>query len=246
MLKLTRMKIENLNHHPAAANGPAANDSAAILPQAPPLPDSLFKLGSLCSPPHSRARTGKIARLPAELRDGINTMLRHGSPYSAISEKLAASGHPGITPANISNWKFGGFADWLDEQQRLEARLALPKALERCGRSNELDRLQQNALALACEQLAQILSRFDINRALALLYEKPQLLPAFIGALAALGRSSAELTRAFEISQNCEHLIRRKLQPSAIGTPNYGNGNGRPHLDEDLKTLNPTSLDSNH
>ena len=60
-------------------------------------------------------RNGKVARLPAELRDQINRLLDDGIPYKTIIEKL---GEPGkhLNEDNISNWRLGGFQDYLNAQ----------------------------------------------------------------------------------------------------------------------------------
>src|SRR5580765_6810073 len=58
------------------------------------------------SPSH---RTGKIARLPAEARAEVNTMLRNGYRHLAIVKKLAELGHSDISVNSIHTWKYGGF-----------------------------------------------------------------------------------------------------------------------------------------
>jgi hypothetical protein len=121
---------------------------------------------------HQRARCGKVARLPKEIRDQLNRMLLDGVPYTQIIQKLRenfgtppsadsnivpitpgdTTSNPGtptsppsdsvdhatrntehassiehleslqsLTPLNITNWKkFGGYRDWLRDQQRVE------------------------------------------------------------------------------------------------------------------------------
>jgi hypothetical protein len=55
---------------------------------------------------------------PAAVREAVNLMLHDSVPYSAISEKLATLGHPGITGSNISRWKQGGYSDWLPTSRK--------------------------------------------------------------------------------------------------------------------------------
>jgi hypothetical protein len=74
------------------------------------------------------SRHGKIARLPRELRDQLNARLHDGEPQQdlvlwlnaepAASAVLADQfdGRP-ITEQNLSEWKKGGFPDWLREQE---------------------------------------------------------------------------------------------------------------------------------
>jgi hypothetical protein len=118
----------------------------------------------------TRARCGKVARLPKEIRDQINEMLLDGIPHHQIIQKLQAQFSPqstvlpldpessssphesritnydspqdhetrntehdspqienpkskieNLTPRHITNWKkFGGYRDWLKDQQRIE------------------------------------------------------------------------------------------------------------------------------
>src|SRR5256885_5527336 len=65
-------------------------------------------------------RTGKVARLPASIREAVNIMLHDGVPYAAIIQKLADIGHPHFTPSNISRWKDSGYVDWLCQRQQAE------------------------------------------------------------------------------------------------------------------------------
>src|SRR5258708_39927482 len=66
-----------------------------------------------------RRRNGKVARLPKATRDRINQMLLDGLPYSEIIHTVAADGKD-LNEDNLSNWKAGGYQDWLREQQRVE------------------------------------------------------------------------------------------------------------------------------
>jgi len=161
----------------------------------------------------SSARNGKIARMPLEVREEVNEMLRKGHTYQMIADKLENLGYPNINAANISAWKHGGYAEWLAEQQRSERNLTLPFALDRCTRNVQLDRVQQNALILASSRLTEIFAHFDIKRALEVLYEKPQLLPAFIASLSSIGRCSSDLTKTFETVHNREQTLRDQLTP---------------------------------
>ncbi len=87
-------------------------------------------------------RTGKIARLPRSIRDELNTRLSDGEQGLRLVEWL--NGHPEvqevledyfdgrpITDGNLSEWKKGGYEDWLQHQKSLEwARLAADEAEE--------------------------------------------------------------------------------------------------------------------
>jgi hypothetical protein len=72
-----------------------------------------------------RRRRGKVARLPQHLRDQVNRMLDDGLPYKTIIEKLGDAGKH-LNEDNITNWRRGGFADYLKAQtiqQRAQAQI---------------------------------------------------------------------------------------------------------------------------
>lgn len=77
------------------------------------------------------ARTGKIARLPLAVREELNHRLRENEsgqtlitwlnelePVRAVL-KSQFEGEP-INDANLSNWRIGGFADWLKDQDAVK------------------------------------------------------------------------------------------------------------------------------
>jgi hypothetical protein len=73
------------------------------------------------------ARTGKIAHLPHHLREQLNRRLADGEPgvrllawLNSLPEVQAIlardfAGRP-INPPNLSEWKQGGYEDWLQRQ----------------------------------------------------------------------------------------------------------------------------------
>lgn len=77
-------------------------------------------------------RRGKIARLPNPLREQINHRLQNGVEAKKIAEWLNTlpevrrllhaefDGQP-INENNLSNWKLGGYRDWVNLQESLEA-----------------------------------------------------------------------------------------------------------------------------
>ena len=76
------------------------------------------------------SRNGKIARLPRELRDRLNARLDNGESAVRLTEWLNAlpeveqvlrkyfAGRP-ISEQNMSEWKSGGYRDWLARQEML-------------------------------------------------------------------------------------------------------------------------------
>ena len=64
-------------------------------------------------------RTGKVARLPVEVRETVNRMLESGVRFNDIIKHLDELGYHGIHDYNISRWKTGGYQDWLALKERL-------------------------------------------------------------------------------------------------------------------------------
>jgi len=72
----------------------------------------------------------KIAKLPKPLRDLINSMLDDAAPAREIIAKLQESADPPlpypISEQNISDWKNGGYQDYLRQQDwRADSRFLL-------------------------------------------------------------------------------------------------------------------------
>lgn len=76
-------------------------------------------------------RNGKIARLPKSIREDINHQLSNGVPGKHIVEWLNRDSKvlpileawfmdSPITEQNLSEWKKGGYQDWLRHQESLE------------------------------------------------------------------------------------------------------------------------------
>jgi len=86
-----------------------------------------------------RTRTGKIARLPATIREELNRRFNNGSLAKDLVPWLNElpdvkrvmnelfGGRP-ITEDNLSQWRRGGFQDWLRDEER---RVRLCQIMER-------------------------------------------------------------------------------------------------------------------
>jgi len=193
---------------PVAKNGsslPAASSAG-----------SLSDLTALAVKPSSRTRVGKIARLPHNARETVNAMLRGGFLYKDISAHLAGLGYPGITSNNVSFWKYHGYMDWLARQHELEARAHLVKSFEHCTLALDTDRVQQNAIGFAAEQLCQVMALYDHRNILNLLNVRPELFPKFVESLATLSRCSNDLSKAFASNQQSDIAIRAEMKANPI------------------------------
>ena len=108
-----------------------------------------------------RTRTGKIARLPGALRHELNHRLHNGAPgreivpwlnaLPEVQRVLAArfASRP-ITEDNLSEWRQGGFQEWLLQEER---RVRLRELSDQCPERDPALRARRLA-AFTEEQLA--------------------------------------------------------------------------------------------
>lgn len=109
----------------------------------------------------SDRRNGKVARLPKAVRDKLNTMIEDGVPYLQIIERLGPDGQ-GLIEKNLSNWKSGGYVDWLREIQltnALQAKHELAQAI--VARSAEANGAGQAILQIIAANLCEFLAETD-------------------------------------------------------------------------------------
>lgn len=101
----------------------------------------------------SQRRNGKIARLPKEVRDMINRMLDDGLPYHVIIDELGEAGE-GLNAQNLTNWKQGGYQDYLKTQALIEKINAQTEtAIDLLRETGDLD---LSKIKQACDQVAAI------------------------------------------------------------------------------------------
>lgn len=138
---------------------------------------------------------GKIGRLPEEIRNQVNGKIRDGQPASEILSWLNAlprvqkildqqfNGDP-INDQNLTNWRQGGFADWLRRDEKND-RLRL--LAEHCRRAAESggDVLQGSA-AVAGGLLMEVIETLEPEVQKEMIAEKPEKLVPLMGALSSL------------------------------------------------------------
>jgi len=141
------------------------------------------------------ARKGKIARLPRAVRLEVNRRLRDGEPGPAICKWLNArpdvaeimaaqfAGEP-VKCQNLSEWRKGGFQDWLANEEKVDniRRLAdYSMSLAKAAGGN----LSEGAAAIASGKILELLEAA----------EGEQILPMTI-ALSQLRNSDAKVSAA--------------------------------------------------
>ena len=113
-------------------------------------------------------RLGKIARLPRVIRDQLNIRLQNGEvgrqlvgwlnglPETAAMLQAQFGGRP-INEQNLTEWKQGGYEDWLRHQENcMEARLLTENATELEKEAGEV-RLEDRLAAPVALALARLL-----------------------------------------------------------------------------------------
>jgi hypothetical protein len=154
-------------------------------------------------------RTGKIARLPQDLRELLNLMLRDGAPYSSIIQKFAQRGHQ-LNFDNLSRWHAGGYQDWLHEQAWLEEmRLRLDFATNIVHQSNGA-LLDAASLRIAVTQMYALLTEFNPVVLKSQIANHPGAYSRILNALCKLTESGIKCER---------HRLSRPLNRSILPPP---------------------------
>src|SRR5213075_1725109 len=83
--------------------------------------------------PRLRQPTGKVGKLPKDLRNQVNEWLDDCVTYKKICANLEKLGHPGFVHQNIQRWKDNGYQNYLREGQRREDLIHCLEANERLG-----------------------------------------------------------------------------------------------------------------
>lgn len=113
------------------------------------------------------ARQGKIARLPASVREEVNLRLLNGEPASKILPWLNAKeevlrvldehfGEEPVSPQNLSDWRRGGYQDWLARRQRIEDLRTLAQFSQQLGAAAG-GSLAEGAAAIAGGRILELL-----------------------------------------------------------------------------------------
>jgi hypothetical protein len=109
-----------------------------------------------------RARTGKVARLPIDLRENINYQLRDNVPGPQICDLVNSSrklsGAAAITPQNLSEWRTGGYQEWLEDQKEAERLKRLSEYAYRLAEAAGGD-MAAGSAAIAGGKILELLER---------------------------------------------------------------------------------------
>lgn len=112
-------------------------------------------------------RKGKIGRLPASVREALNLRLRDGEQAPIILPWLARQkevrrilerdfGGAEISAQNLSEWRMGGYAEWLKSQTRVEAVRNLSELSFRLAKASG-GSMAEGAIAIAGGRILEVL-----------------------------------------------------------------------------------------
>jgi hypothetical protein len=137
---------------------------------------------------------GKIARLPNELRDRINTMIRDCVPYKTIIETL---GKPvrHISERNFTNWKNHGYKMWLEQQEEIDRMHKASNLALAAATSNKTMVVHQATIHLVATQLQEALARLNTKSIRESLEDDPENFAKLVNAIARLSEGGLRFER---------------------------------------------------
>ena len=164
----------------------------------------------------SNRRTGKVAQLPRVARDKVNHMLDDGCRYKPIANWLAANGHPDVTPKHISEWKKGGFQEWLELDRELSKQQKLRELSYDIATANEGSKTQEAAVQIAANFLFQVFLKFDPEKLGKQLDIDPTRIPTVLNAFSRINRRGSELDMLKEYKRQQEERQRAASETTVV------------------------------
>jgi hypothetical protein len=162
-------------------------------------------------------RNGKVARLPKDIRDELNAMLRDGAAYSKIIAWLNGKGFSGFVEQNITNWFQGGFKEWEAEQERLLDMQAKREFAFDIVRGNQGSQVHEAAMSLAASQLYEAFADFNIADLKALLQLDPSNYTKLVDSLARLSKGQLDIDKYKEQVAIRKQAIQAELNKVKAG-----------------------------
>ncbi|MGZ5567307.1 MAG: hypothetical protein ACXWKG_09860 [Limisphaerales bacterium] len=151
----------------------------------------------------ARRRTGKVATLPADLRQFVNESLENGLSYEAIATELTAKGRP-VAKHNIGTWARGGYRDYLhDKQQQANLRANTDRVITLAFNVRDEGRaaFEKLSSAIVAAKMIDAIQDFDSRRLHEKLNEKPEL---FFRAARVVNAQSLDYSRLRKVELQCK------------------------------------------
>lgn len=142
----------------------------------------------------ARFPRNKIAKLPPEVREELNLMLRQRVPYDQLLARLGSRAE-GINTSNLSRWKKTGYRVWLAEQERREDAQVQLELLFDLVQEKDNCKLHEATQQIAALRISQLLAAFDASSLTAAFQEHPQALVRLVQTLPSLSRAGMDCER---------------------------------------------------
>lgn len=160
------------------------------------------------------ARRGKIARLPLRLRTELNRRIRDGQPGSVILDWINAQPEAVavldaqfdgavISPQNLSEWRDGGYTEWLDHQDKTDRIRSLAKLSMDLAQASGGD-ISAGSAAIAGGRLLSMIEAADEDQLTVLIDKVATLRSCEIaaGTLKLKGQRLAQQDRALHLAES--------------------------------------------
>jgi len=199
---------------------PAANGQNGDPPPSTsgPLPNSQ---PSTLSPPGdlaaiARFPRNKISRLPSDLRESLNKMLRQRITYAQILAKLGEHAN-GLNKSNLSRWKKTGYLLWLAEQQRRDDAQAQLQLLFDLVREKDNGKIHEATQQIAALRISQVLAAFDPAALTQAFQQQPQAFVRLVQTLPSLSRGGMDCERLVVELAERKALLDQEKTPKKRG-----------------------------
>jgi hypothetical protein len=178
------------------------------LPAPPPAPQPpALRPGDLAA--IARFPRNKISKLPPDVREEINQLIRRRVAYKDIVARVGPRA-PGLNASNLSRWKKTGYLLWLADQQRREDAEAQIQLLFDLVRENDNGKLHEATQQIAALRISQVLAAFDTASLTQSLQQHPQAFVRLVQTLPGLSRGGMD----------CERLLVELAERKAALQPN--------------------------
>lgn len=121
-----------------------------------------------------RTASAAISRMPAKVQDAVSRCLADGGTWRDVAALCDASGYPGVTPQNVTNYRKGAHREWLARQERLaQAQAAYSWKIDLLNKYKEDGGPAEAGIAAAMDMLESALADMDAGDIKGLIADKP-------------------------------------------------------------------------
>jgi len=184
-------------------------------------------------------RNGKIAQLPMDLRELVNRMMDEGAQSRSIINELEKQRHrwpdgmADINEENVSNWRTGGYMDWVREREvkaDVEARREF--ALRLMGEEGNVN---EAVVQIGVTQLYHVLSLLDREGMQKAMQDNPMAFARMVNSLSRLSRNALDMQKYRNHVQERKERIEAELSKATV--PGGLTPEGLAAIQKELKLL---------